>query len=217
MLRSACRSVAIYVERDGSVSVRAPATTDDETLIKVVTKKLPWVYRNVALWRELNRNTPRREFVSGETFYIGGQPCILDVREDATANLTLTGNQLVLKRSSLPKADVLLRALYRGLGYERLPPIITRFASTMDVKPGKLRVWELHNKWASCSTAGNLNFHWRAMALPFDVLEYLVAHELAHLKHPNHTKEFWSEVEKAYPGFLKAADWLRANGAGKTL
>ena len=111
----------------------------------------------------------------------------------------------------------LLRALYRKLGYERLPGLIKRFSTRMGVTPGKLRVWELHNRWASCSLAGNLNFHWRVMALPLDVLEYLVAHELAHLKHRNHTKEFWGEVEKAYPQWQSAAEWLRGNGAGRTL
>jgi len=217
VLRSARRSVGIYVERDGSICVRAPLAVDDLKLAKLVEKKLPWIYRNVALWRELNQDAPRREFVSGESFYVAGQPCILDVRDDAEQPLALVGDRLVLRRSNQGKADELLRALYRQLGYERLPGLIERFSSRMGVTPGKLRVWELHNRWASCSLAGNLNFHWRVMALPLDVLEYLVVHELAHLKHRNHTKEFWGEVEKACPQWQSAAEWLRGNGAGRTL
>ena len=83
VLRSARRSVGIYVERDGSICVRAPLAVDDLKLAKLVEKKLPWIYRNVALWRELNQDAPRREFVSGESFYVAGQPCILDVRDNA--------------------------------------------------------------------------------------------------------------------------------------
>lgn len=82
--------------------------------------------------------------------------------------------------------------------YARLPGLIERYGRQMGVKPGRLRVWELMNRWASCSQAGNLNFHWRALALPLDILEYLVVHELAHLLHRNHTKDFWSTVDKAY-------------------
>lgn len=214
--RSARRSVAIFIERDGSVSVRAPHAVPDQQLAKVVEKKLPWIYRNVALWRELNRNAPKREFVSGESFYVAGQPCILDVREDAVAPLELIGDRLVLKRSYLAKVEELLRALYRKMGYERLPSIIQRFASRMGVAPGRLRVWELQNRWASCSERGNLNFHWKVMSLPGNVLEYLVVHELAHLKHRNHTKEFWGEVEKVLPRWELAASWLRDNGAGRS-
>ncbi|MDT0216769.1 MULTISPECIES: M48 family metallopeptidase [Alcaligenes] len=216
VLRSARRSVAIFIERDGSVSVRAPSSIADEQLVKVVEKKLPWIYRNMALWRELNRNVPKREFVSGESFYVAGKPCILDVRSDTNKPLELVGDRLVLKRSQLAKAEELLRALYRKLGYERLPGIIDRYASRMGVRPGKLRVWELQNRWASCSELGNLNFHWKVMSLPGDVLEYLVVHELAHIKHRNHTKEFWGEVDKALPGWKHAAAWLRDNGAGRT-
>ncbi|MCK4143619.1 M48 family metallopeptidase [Ralstonia pseudosolanacearum] len=217
VVRSARRSAAIYVERDGSVTVRAPVDLDEARLTKLVEKKLPWIYRNVALWRELNRNVPHREFVSGETFYVEGQPCLLDVRDEASLPLSLEGNRLVVKRNALGKADELLKAMYRQLGYERLPRLIETYASRIGVKPGKLRVWELHNRWASCSVAGNLNFHWSVMTLPLDILEYLVAHEVVHLKHRNHTKEFWSEVERIYPGWRVATEWLRTNGAGRSL
>jgi hypothetical protein len=216
VLRSARRSVAIFIERDGSVSVRAPQAASDEQLAKVVEKKLPWIYRNLALWRELNRNIPKREFVSGESFYVAGQPCILDVRADTAAHLELVGDRLVLNRKHLAKAEELLRAMYRKLGYERLPGLIERFASRMGVQPGQLRVWELQNRWASCSERGNLNFHWKVMSLPGDVLDYLVVHELAHIKHRNHTKEFWCEVAKVMPNWEVAANWLRTNGAGRS-
>jgi predicted metal-dependent hydrolase len=190
VVRSDRRSTAIYIERDGSVLVRAPRALDDAKLSKLVEKKLPWIYRNLALWEELNRDAPKREFVSGETFYIEGQPCTLDVRPEADFPLSLVGTRLVLRSDARPRAEGLLRALYRQRGYERLPSLVARFARQMNVQPGRLRVWELMNRWASCSAAGNLNFHWRAMALPLDVLEYLVVHELAHLTHRNHTKEF---------------------------
>lgn len=116
VVRTDRRSTAIYIERDGSVLVRAPLTVDDIKLAKLVTKKLPWIYRNLALWNELNRDTPRREFVSGETFYVEGQPCILDVREDTAEPLSLTGDRLVLRKSARPKAEELFRAMYRERG-----------------------------------------------------------------------------------------------------
>ena len=217
VVRSGRRSTAIYIERDGSVLVRAPLALDDAKLSKLVEKKLPWIYRNRALWNELNRDTPKREFVSGETFYVEGQPCILDVLEDTEQPLELTGNRLVLRKSARPKANDLMRAFYRQRGYERLPGLIDRYARLMGVNPGRLRVWELMNRWASCSSAGNLNFHWRAMALPLDILEYLVVHELAHLTHRNHTKDFWLTVEKVFPKWKQAADWLRVYGARRSL
>lgn len=216
VIRTHRKTVGIHIERDGQVVLRAPADATDEKLAKVVELKLPWIYKNLALWTELNANTPRREFVSGETFYVGGQACVLDVRDDTPESLFREGDRLVLNRGQLGKAEELLRAMYRRVGYERLPQLIQRYAPRMGVKPGKLRVWELKNRWASCSVAGNLNFHWRVLALPQDIQEYLVVHELAHLKHLNHGKEFWGEVEKTMPSWRAAAEWLRVNGLGRS-
>jgi predicted metal-dependent hydrolase len=216
VVRTGRRSTAIYIERDGSVLVRAPLTVDDARLAKLVEKKLPWIYRNLALWNELNRDTPKREFVSGETFYIEGQPCILDVQKGAATPLALMGDRLVLRESSRPQAGEHLRAFYRKIGYKRIPDLVERYSKVMGVKPGRLRVWELMNRWASCSPAGNLNFHWRAMALPLDILEYLVVHELAHLTHRNHTKEFWKTVEKVLPRWAVSEEWLRVYGARRS-
>jgi predicted metal-dependent hydrolase len=216
VIRTHRKTVGIYVERDGQVVLRAPVAATAEKLTKVVEQKLSWIYKHLALWTELNANTPRREFVSGETFYVGGQACVLDVRDDTAEPLFREGDRLVLNRGQIGRADELLRAMYRRVGYERLPLLIERYAPRMGVKPGKLRVWELKNRWASCSVAGNLNFHWRVVALPQDIQEYLVVHELAHLKHLNHGKEFWSEVEKTLPTWKTAAEWLRVNGLGRS-
>jgi hypothetical protein len=80
-----------------------------------------------------------------------------------------------------------------------------------------LRVWELNHRWASCSAAGNLNFNWRALGAPTDVLHYLVAHELAHLKRRNHTPEFWQAIDAEMPAWREAAEWLKQHGARMTL
>lgn len=216
VVRTRRKTVGIYIERDGTVMLRAPLDASDEKLAKVVEQKLSWVYRNQALWQELNAHAPRREFVSGETFYVGGQACLLDIRTDASAPLYQEGDRLVLSRAQVDKADELMRAMYRKLGYEQLPELIARYAPRMGVEPGNLRVWELKNRWASCSAAGNLNFHWRVLALPQDIQKYLVVHELAHLKHPNHGKEFWNVVDKTMPKWKAAAEWLRVNGLGRS-
>lgn len=216
VVRTRRKTVGIYIERDGTVMLRAPLDASDEKLVKVVEQKLSWVYRNQALWQELNSHAPRREFVSGETFYVGGQACLLDIRTDASAPLYQEGDRLVLSRTQVNKANELMRAMYRKLGYEQLPQLIARYAPRMGVEPGKLRVWDLKNRWASCSAAGNLNFHWRVLALPQDIQKYLVVHELAHLKHPNHGKEFWNVVDKTMPQWNVAAEWLRVNGLGRS-
>lgn len=215
--RSDRKTISIYVERNGGVTVKAPLHATEQQLQRMVERKLSWIYRTRANWCELNREPAGKEFVSGETFYFLGQPCRLDISSVTKEPLTLEGDRFLLRRDCREQAEGLLRAFYRRAGYERLPGLIAERARSMGVKPGKLRVWELNHRWASCSPAGNLNFHWRALGAPLDILHYLVVHELAHLKERNHTPEFWRIIDTELPGWRKAAEWLKLHGARMSL
>ena len=215
--RSTRKTAAIYVERDGTVTVKAPQAASEQQVQRLVERKLPWIYRTQAKWSELNHEPTGKEFVSGETFYFLGQACRLDVASDVSEPLLLVGDRFVLHADRMYQAEELLRAFYRRAGYERLPGLIATHSQSMGVRPGRLRVWELNHRWASCSPAGNLNFHWRALGAPLDVLHYLVVHELAHLKERNHTPQFWQFVEMEMPGWREASDWLKSHGARMSL
>lgn len=71
---------------------------------------------------------------------------------------------------------------------------------------------DTRSRWGSCSSKGNLNFNWRLIMAPGNVLSYVVTHETAHLSHLNHSKDFWDLVKQRCPGFLKAKNWLQTNG-----
>lgn len=87
------------------------------------------------------------------------------------------------------------------------------FRAKLDVEPRAVKVIDLKNRWASCTPGGNLNFHWKCMMAPLTVLDYIVAHELVHLIHPNHTAAFWNELDKVMPDYQERKNWLRDNGA----
>lgn len=73
---------------------------------------------------------------------------------------------------------------------------------------------QLGNRWASCSTRGNLAFHWKCLMAPQTVIDYIVIHELCHLHHRDHTDAFWNEVDKVLPQYRERKEWLRKNRAG---
>ncbi|WP_417763526.1 M48 family metallopeptidase [Shewanella sp.] len=80
-----------------------------------------------------------------------------------------------------------------------------------------MRVMELQHHWASCSSKGDLNFHWRCLMAPLAVLDYIVVHELAHRIERNHSSAFWNLVDKVIPDYQKHVSWLKHNGAGLAL
>lgn len=88
------------------------------------------------------------------------------------------------------------------------------FAPEMGVSPGKIRVKDMRSLWGSCSYRGDLSFNVRLMGAPPEVLDYVVVHELAHLKWRGHGRRFWDLVQKHCPEAKARRRWLRANGAG---
>lgn len=216
--RSARKTIAIYIERDGSVSVRAPFAVSDDRVAAVVRAKQRWIYRTQARWVELNPKAgPGKEFVSGETIYFLGQPHRLDFRDDMHVPLEHVGDIFAVRRCEQPHTEALLKEYYRQEGLRRLPGLVALHAASMALAPCAVRVLELGHRWASCSERGTLNFNWKALAVPLDVLHYLVVHELAHLQHRDHSARFWRVIEAEMPGWKVHADWLSAAGAEMAL
>ena len=90
---------------------------------------------------------------------------------------------------------------------------VAHFAPLVGVSPGSIEVKELGYYWASCGKTGALNFNWKTIMAPQTVIDYIVVHELCHIRHRDHTDAFWNEVDKVLPTFRERKEWLRKNGA----
>lgn len=96
---------------------------------------------------------------------------------------------------------------------KRIPERIAYYAKLMGVSYGRIAVREQKTRWGSCSAAGNLNFNWKLILMPPEILDYVVVHELAHRKELNHSKAFWSVVEQILPDYKERRRWLKTEGA----
>ncbi|HEX7557121.1 MAG TPA: M48 family metallopeptidase, partial [Leptolinea sp.] len=86
-------------------------------------------------------------------------------------------------------------------------------AKQIGVQPASISIRSQRTRWGSCSTRGTLSFNWRLIMAPPEVLDYVVVHELAHLKERNHSKKFWAVVALYCPHYLKYRAWLKQNQA----
>lgn len=96
---------------------------------------------------------------------------------------------------------------------KRIPERIAYYAKLMGVSYGRIAVREQKTRWGSCSASGNLNFNWKLILMPPEILDYVVVHELAHRKELNHSKDFWSVVEQILPDYKERRRWLKTEGA----
>ena len=107
------------------------------------------------------------------------------------------------RRAELPAPDKKQIRLYKEQASKIIPERIILFAHPMGVRPSDIRIGSAKKSWGSCSSSGRLTFSWRLMMAPPEAIDYVVVHELAHLKQLNHSKAFWKIVEEVMPDWKK--------------
>ncbi|CAN7715379.1 SprT family zinc-dependent metalloprotease [Pseudorhodoferax sp. LjRoot39] len=215
---TARRTTDIVIERDGAVTVRPPARMTPEQVDHTVLSRRLWIYRNLAEWRDLNATRVVREWVNGESFlYLGSAYRLLLVAEQ-NAPLKLKDGRFCLLRSVVDTggkaaAQEAFRGFYSTAGQARIAQRVAYFSPRVDVEPGPLQVRELGYRWATSLPGGGLLFHWKCLMAPPKIIDYIVVHELCHLRHRDHGEAFWNEVDKVLPDYRKRKEWLRMRGA----
>ena len=114
-----------------------------------------------------------------------------------------------------PEAEKLTMEEIRQLAdkaLEIIPERVRYYAPLIGVSYGRITIRNQRTKWGSCSGKGNLNFNCLLMLTPPEVLDSVVVHELCHLKHMNHSKDFYAEVLRVFPSYREAEKWLKENG-----
>ena len=100
----------------------------------------------------------------------------------------------------------------RAAARELVTTLAESQAERIGVEYGRIRIGGQRTLWGSCSPRGTLSFNWRLALAPLEVLDYVVVHELCHLRVPNHSRRFWALVERHRPHWRRQRDWLRDNG-----
>ena len=130
----------------------------------------------------------------------------------------LNKNEIKVKKKSVESGNVenLTLDKIKALADQALkiiPARVEYFARIIGVTYGNITIRNQKTRWGSCSSKGNLNFNCLLMLAPPEVLDYVVVHELCHRKQMNHSKAFWSEVEKVFPDYKKSIKWLKEEGS----
>ncbi|HWA01144.1 MAG TPA: SprT family zinc-dependent metalloprotease [Caulobacterales bacterium] len=121
--------------------------------------------------------------------------------------------RLVVQASDLALFESRLMRFYKNEARNDLVERVAAHCTTLGVRPARIQVKELRSRWGSCSTDGGLSFSWRVILAPPYVLDYLAAHEVAHLREMNHSRRFWAHVKRCLPDFERGREWLHQHGA----
>jgi predicted metal-dependent hydrolase len=206
------RTMQITVERNGALILSAPPSVGQAALREFVLEKRLWIYTKLAEKDRLHRAVPRKAYVDGEGFLYLGRSYRLRLVDAQDVPLRLAGGRFALRRDALPQAREHFIRWYSERARAWLTPRLPEWRSRMQVAPAGIKVQDLGYRWGSCGKGGWLYFHWKTILLPARVAEYVLAHELAHLKEPYHLPEFWLRVERAMPDYEQRKAWLAEHG-----
>lgn len=208
------KHVELSVEREGGLVILAPEGTEARRLESAVRAKRFWLYTKMAEKESLRQTVPSKEYVSGEGFhYLGRSYRLLLVGKKQNKPLKLEQGRFKLVRSEAEQGREHFVRWYTEHARPWLAKRVDRWSHRVGAKPSAVEVRELGYHWGSCGKRGTLNFHWATILLPASVVDYIVVHELVHLRHANHTPEFWLSIERAMPDFEGRKRWLAENGS----
>lgn len=211
------KTVSIFIERDGSVRVLAPVTANDDTVESAVKSKEYQIFAKLAKWKELNQGKVKRAFVNGQSFLYFGRNYRLSIEENQAVPLKLTGGYLRLDKKYLSKAEKVFKEFYREKAQQKIQERTKLIEDKFSTKPSSIKVLELRNRWASWTPKNRLTFHWKCAMAPVGVLDYIIMHEMVHLKYPSHSPAFWNELDKKMPDYRERENWLKQNGVKMAL
>ncbi|MGQ3327657.1 M48 family metallopeptidase [Halorubrum sp. FL23] len=175
---------------------------------EVLRENAAWVIEKQRGFEEYRENIPDRTFEAGETFPLLGTERELII--EPSQSHTITDTSIRLRKSTVEQSTVkqVLENTYRRKAREHFSERADLYAERMGIEYEKIEIRNQRTKWGSCSTTGTISLNWRLMMAPPDVVDYIVVHELAHLREPNHSSEFWSLVAEYDPEYEAHSDWL---------
>ncbi len=205
VLRKDIRNVHLSVHPPaGHVRIAAPRYLSDDAIRAFAIGKLGWIRRQQVKLRAQERETPR-EFLDRETHYVWGRRVLLKLKASARPRVEWLPGQLVLHArpgTTLRRRAALLEAWYRAALRDALPVLIERWERRLGVKVQRVYVQRMRTRWGSCNPrAGSIRLNTELARKPRECLDYLVAHELAHLVEPRHTARFVALMDSLLPSW----------------
>jgi len=200
------KSIAIHVNADGSVQVDAPARAGLQLIHEAVQKRARWVIQHVQKTREQRKYVLPREYVSGESYYYQGNSYPLRITKTTGKESVklLRGQFQILARDTAPeRIKTLLREWYRSHAKEYFAK---RLADLSDKMPWVRATpeWKLRSmirQWGNCSGSNKLTLNPHLIKAPRECIEYVLIHELCHIKEHNHSPRFYRLLSEQLPNW----------------
>lgn len=209
IIRSHRKTLAISIDCNNRLIVRAPYRCGKERIFAFIQEKERWILRKRAERADTGIELPP-ENLHGYTFLLLGKSCTVYLTEEKNIRYDAEAHAVYLpKQNSEKRLIQWLKENAARIFTERT----AKTAQIMDASYKSVAVSSARGKWGSCSYDNALRYSYRLLYAPKDVIDYVVVHELAHARYKNHSASFWAEVSKYVPDWKEKRAWLKRHGA----
>ncbi len=219
VLRTRRRLASITISPHNKITVRVPWNFSEEQIRKFLDSRQKWIAK------VLERNRPwlewqaARRYETGDAFFYLGREYRLEIRKEPGESVHIENESLCLS-AERPSKDVIVSMLeewYKSQAREIFAARLRHYENEMGLVARGLRIKHLRSLWGSCTSGEMITLNWRLVMAALEVIDYVIVHELGHLKHPNHSRRFWEYTGRYAPDYARHRRWLNQNGRWMTL
>jgi len=228
IVRSKRKTICMSVNKDGSVTVKAPRLYPTEKEIAdFVEQKAEWIIKQRERQQEREDMKLVRRFETDYSFPYLGEERLVEMQSAKKTNITYEDNKIIIKTPAYEALEVDYEALeneekikklqndlkkwYKKQAYAYVSKRVDYYKDIVGVTVTSISIKSRKSQWGSCDSNGNLTFSWRLVMARPEAIDYVVIHELCHRKYMDHSKKFWNEVQKYMPDFKVQKQWMEEN------
>lgn len=201
------KTVAIQILPDASIKVSIPYFFPKSQIEKLLREKEEWIkhHQQLIQSRTITRNSDTEKF-----FYLGKEYA-LEIRQNKKSIVEVS-DKIYIASSNKAYAKKYLLSWYKQQARKVISERTQQYAKVAGLEFKSIAITSAETRWGSCSSQKTLNFNWKLIMAPLPVMDYVIAHELAHLVELNHSRDFWEKVRKIFPLYREHRTWLKRYG-----
>lgn len=208
--RSKRKTIALMVNLKGQLIIQAPIGASDKFIADLVQRRSDWIEAKKIEMQ--NRAKPETTYLDGTVIKMFDHDYKIEAVPNFKYAMRHSNRIIYVSEELLPLTKYYLPQIIKVLAKPKFHNKSLDWAKLMGLKFKEVKISSAKGRWGSCSAQKNINLNWRLALAPTFIVDYIIVHELAHLKEMNHSAKFWKIVEKFFPEHKKARKWLRENG-----
>ena len=207
------KTISLHIKEDSRIVIYAPFRTSNREIERFIKEKELWVAKKMSE-NEKKLKEAEKAFLPGEKFLYLGEWYPLEILEGRKKEcpLKLSFGKFILLEDHAETAKNLFIHWYKKEAKETIEGRVNYLSHKLQLFPERIRITSARSRWGSCSRDNRLSFSWRIIMASLSVIDYILIHELVHIREKNHSGRFWGHLEAILPDYKRHRLWLKENG-----